>query len=99
MPAWKTIGQYMRWNAAVNTATDAFLRFTFGLDDAKAVPSYIGVHIRRGDFGSERSLGVYIEQVDSVRRQLNEATDGPFHGKASSLAVVVRSFDHFRPCY
>ena len=92
MPAWKTIGQFMRWNARVDAVTDDFVRFTFDLPDDRPLPPYIGIHIRRGDFGTERTLGVYIDQVTNVRRMLNDDPHGPYHGRADELAVMVRSW-------
>ncbi|KAF7302714.1 hypothetical protein HMN09_00906300 [Mycena chlorophos] len=49
-PAWRFVGQHMRWTPYIqNLATD-YLRKAFDIHDGEDVPPYIAVHVRHNDF-------------------------------------------------
>lgn len=52
--AWETVGQFMRWEPALEEMARGYLRRMFGVSDKKGkkVPPFISVHIRRSDIGN-----------------------------------------------
>ncbi|KAK7695288.1 hypothetical protein QCA50_002478 [Cerrena zonata] len=49
-PAWKYVARYLRWSDPVQETAAAYVNRLFGLPDDAAVPPYITIHVRHGDF-------------------------------------------------
>ncbi|KAJ2930506.1 hypothetical protein H1R20_g6581, partial [Candolleomyces eurysporus] len=49
-PAWRYVGQYMRWTPQLEALVDHYVRRTIGVSDGEVTPTWIAVHIRHGDF-------------------------------------------------
>ncbi|KAJ6621115.1 hypothetical protein B0H10DRAFT_2352825 [Mycena sp. CBHHK59/15] len=60
-PAWRYVGQHMRWLPALEQVALQYTRRAFGLDGDVPIPPFISVHVRRNDFKSQCRLGVALE--------------------------------------
>ncbi|KAL1746913.1 hypothetical protein HDZ31DRAFT_61736 [Schizophyllum fasciatum] len=97
-PAWWMAGQHVRFTRAVRERAQGQLRRAFALQAEAAVPAYISVHIRRGDFvdicGDVPTnecfapLSAYVRRVQEVQENL-QARDG-----VAIERVIVSSNEH-----
>ncbi|KAJ7361204.1 hypothetical protein DFH08DRAFT_843459 [Mycena albidolilacea] len=79
-PAWRFVGQYMRWTDTLERLTDAYLRHTLGVGAHDPIPLFISVHARRddfqnwcGEFTKEECfapLSVIARRVDEVKAEV-----------------------------
>ncbi|KAG0702475.1 hypothetical protein DFH29DRAFT_989773 [Suillus ampliporus] len=79
-PAWRFVGQHMRWNASLERIADAHTRRAMNVPVNEPMPPYISIHIRRGDFGNQcrdvpldqcfASLSVIAHRVSEVQEEL-----------------------------
>ncbi|KAF5323560.1 hypothetical protein D9611_005638 [Ephemerocybe angulata] len=51
-PAWRFVGQHMRWTPQLDNLVDQYARRAIGVSDEEATPKWIGIHIRHGDFAN-----------------------------------------------
>ncbi|KAJ7922906.1 hypothetical protein B0H13DRAFT_1982257 [Mycena leptocephala] len=49
-PAWRYVGQYMRWTAALEQLADTYVRQALRIDAHDPIPPFISIHARRDDF-------------------------------------------------
>ncbi|KAF9527346.1 hypothetical protein CPB83DRAFT_836712 [Crepidotus variabilis] len=81
-PVWRTVGRWLKFSKKMHEMTKEYLDVLFGRaseDGSSETPPFIAVHVRRGDFKQECGhrvcsppLSVYGDQVDEVRRELQE---------------------------
>ncbi|KAJ7608219.1 hypothetical protein FB45DRAFT_946997 [Roridomyces roridus] len=85
--AWHSVGEHMTWSKEVRNAGEKYTRQTLGIEEGEAIPPYIAVHIRRGDFAvlcdltyhtpleeCLAPLHAYVRRVEEVRAELVEKT-------------------------
>ncbi|KIK40127.1 hypothetical protein CY34DRAFT_87868, partial [Suillus luteus UH-Slu-Lm8-n1] len=60
-PAWRFVGQHMRWTARMERIADMHARRAMGVMVDGPTPPYVSIHIRHGDF-SEQCEGIPIDQ-------------------------------------
>ncbi|KAJ7446407.1 hypothetical protein B0H11DRAFT_2248850 [Mycena galericulata] len=49
-PAWRYVGQHMRWTPRLEQMGDAYIRRALGLREDAALPPFVAVHVRHNDF-------------------------------------------------
>lgn len=49
-PAWRRVGQFMRWEPRLEALGDVYVRRAIGVPDGEPTPPYISIHIRHNDF-------------------------------------------------
>ncbi|KAF7347413.1 hypothetical protein MVEN_01497200 [Mycena venus] len=49
-PAWRYVGQYMRWTAALERLADEYVRYALRIAASDPIPPFIAIHARRDDF-------------------------------------------------
>ncbi|KAJ7654723.1 hypothetical protein B0H17DRAFT_956880 [Mycena rosella] len=79
-PAWRYVGQYMRWTAALEHLAETYVRKALRVDAHDPIPPFIAVHARRddfqgwcGDYTTEEcfaSLYVIARRVQEVKAEL-----------------------------
>lgn len=77
---WIEAGQHLRFSNHLEGLADLYLTRLFDVSKVKNIPPFITVHIRRGDFATERgltSLDKYTDAVQRVREKLNWRIDNP----------------------
>ncbi|KAJ7627140.1 hypothetical protein FB45DRAFT_835412 [Roridomyces roridus] len=83
--AWHAVGEHMTWSREVRNAGEKYTRQVFGIEEGEAIPPYIAVHIRRGDFAiwcdltyhtpledCFAPLSTYARRVEEVQAELME---------------------------
>lgn len=99
-PAWSFAGRYVRFTTAVRERAQVHLLQAFGLHPEAALPNFISVHIRRGDFVDVcentpieecfAPLSAYVRRVREVQEELEMR-----HG-VSVQRVIVSSNEQNR---
>ncbi|KAG2339449.1 hypothetical protein BDR05DRAFT_968039 [Suillus weaverae] len=79
-PAWRFVGQHMRWTASMEMLADAHARRAMNVSLNEPTPPYITIHIRHGDFREQceevpvdqcfASLPVIARRVSEVQEEL-----------------------------
>jgi hypothetical protein len=82
-PAWRFVGQHMRWNASIERLADAHARRAMNVPVDEPTPPYISIHVRHGDFGDQcrdvhnvpldqcfASLSIIARRVSEVQEEL-----------------------------
>ncbi|KAK6985031.1 hypothetical protein R3P38DRAFT_3231072 [Favolaschia claudopus] len=76
---WRLVGKHLHWNPRVEALAREYTRQTLGLLENEAIPPYIAVHVRHGDFGAWCTrplnecfapLSAYALRVDEVKTEL-----------------------------
>jgi len=81
--AWGSVGRYAHWNPELEDIAKGYLRRAFQVSDRKgvAVPPFIGIHIRRGDFAKLcphdnpnclPSVADWVARIEQVKGNLTE---------------------------
>lgn len=79
-PAWNQVGRHVRFNWWMVERSEGYLRRAFGLDKDQAIPPFIAIHIRHGDFHDNCGLSGhclssperFAEKVEEVESSLLE---------------------------
>ncbi|VDC00650.1 unnamed protein product [Peniophora sp. CBMAI 1063] len=83
-PVWRDVARHMHWNPDLQTLADKHLRRMFNLGASDAIPPFIGIHIRHGDFydyckyadvsreACFPSMAEYSAEVQRIRKTLEE---------------------------
>lgn len=79
-PAWRYVGQHMRWTAALEKLADEYIRDSLRLGTHDPIPPFIAIHARRddfqgwcGDFTNDEcfaSLSVIARRVNEVKAEV-----------------------------
>jgi len=79
-PAWRFVGQYMRWSPQLESLINQYARRTIGVPDDEPTPNWIAVHVRHGDFKNLCAdvplsdcfapLSVIAKRVQEVKEEL-----------------------------
>ncbi|KAG2055538.1 hypothetical protein BDR06DRAFT_953820 [Suillus hirtellus] len=79
-PAWRFVGQHMRWTANMEKIADAHARRAMNVPVTEPTPPYISIHIRHGDFSKQceefpvdqcfAPLSVIARRVSEVQEEL-----------------------------
>ncbi|KAL9716465.1 hypothetical protein Ac2012v2_000913 [Leucoagaricus gongylophorus] len=82
-PAWRSVGQYLRWTPQLEAIAEAYVRTTLGAPEGSPVPPYIGIHVRHGDFKNWcgqvpvedcfASIAVLARRVEEIKTELRES--------------------------
>ncbi|KXN88805.1 hypothetical protein AN958_06674 [Leucoagaricus sp. SymC.cos] len=82
-PAWRFVGQHLRWTPRLETIADIYVRATLGTPEGSETPPYIGIHIRHGDFKNWcgevpvedcfASISVINRRVEEVKTEIQES--------------------------
>ncbi|KAF9225474.1 hypothetical protein BS17DRAFT_879488 [Gyrodon lividus] len=81
-PAWRFVGQHMRWNATLEKIADGYARRAMNIPDNEPTPAFISIHVRHGDFRTYcddlpedqcfAPLPVIARRVSEVQQELRE---------------------------
>ncbi|KIK97545.1 hypothetical protein PAXRUDRAFT_824800 [Paxillus rubicundulus Ve08.2h10] len=81
-PAWRFVGQHMRWTSTLENLADTYARRAMGIPDDEPTPAFISIHIRHGDFRVYCNdipedqcfapLPVIARRVSEVQQELRE---------------------------
>ncbi|KAJ7103060.1 hypothetical protein B0H15DRAFT_767901, partial [Mycena belliarum] len=95
-PAWRYVGQHMRWTTALEQIADAYIRKTFGVMAHDPTPPFISVHARRDDF--EGWCGDYSREdcfppLLVMARRVHEVQAEIFQRKGIMVTRVIITSD------
>ncbi|KIJ66268.1 hypothetical protein HYDPIDRAFT_174416 [Hydnomerulius pinastri MD-312] len=81
-PAWRFVGQHMRWNTTLEKLADEYARRAMSVPDDDPTPPFISIHIRHGDFRNYCNeipedqcfapLPVIARRVSEVQQELRD---------------------------
>ncbi|KAG1905317.1 uncharacterized protein F5891DRAFT_1008767 [Suillus fuscotomentosus] len=100
-PAWRFVGQHMRWNATMEKLADAHARRAMNVPGRlKPVPPYISVHIRHGDF-RDQCHGLPVDQcfasLSIIARRVSEVQEELRTRKGIEVTHVIMTSDESDP--
>ncbi|KAJ7648342.1 hypothetical protein DFH06DRAFT_1095762 [Mycena polygramma] len=94
-PAWRLVGQYLRWNPRVEDLAQQYVRRAFGLTAADAIPPYITIHVRHGDFKDwcRRPVDECFAPLSAFARRVEEVKAELLQTKGIAVQHVVMTSD------
>ncbi|KAG2140052.1 hypothetical protein DEU56DRAFT_291167 [Suillus clintonianus] len=100
-PAWRFVGQHMRWNATIERLADAHARRAMNVQSNEPTPPYISVHIRHGDFGDQCNDGISLDQcfapLSIIARRVSEVQEELRTQKGVEVTQVIVTSDESDP--
>ncbi|KAG0699739.1 hypothetical protein DFH29DRAFT_854523 [Suillus ampliporus] len=99
-PAWRFVGQHMRWNASIERLADAHARRAMNVPLDEPTPPYISVHVRHGDF-RDQCNDVPVDQclasLSIIGRRVSEVQEELRTRKGIEVTHVIMTSDEHDP--
>ncbi|KAG2128627.1 uncharacterized protein EDB93DRAFT_1256626 [Suillus bovinus] len=100
-PAWRFVGQHMRWTASMEQIADAHARHAMNVPPLiEPTPPYISVHIRHGDF-SQQCGQIPVDQcfapLSVIARRVSEVQEELRTHKGIDVTHVIMTSDERDP--
>lgn len=99
-PAWRFVGQHMRWNASMERLADAHARRAMKVPGNEPTPPYISIHIRHGDF-RDQCHGIPLDQcfapLPIIARRVSEVQEELRAQKGIDVTQVIMTSDELDP--
>ncbi|KAJ7110316.1 hypothetical protein C8R43DRAFT_163694 [Mycena crocata] len=94
-PAWRYVGQYMRWTTAIEQLADSYVRKTLGVASHDPIPPFISVHARRQDFQGWCSVPIEecFASLQAIARRVDEVKAEIWHRKGTMVHRVIITSD------
>lgn len=99
-PAWRNVGRHLHWTSHLNNIVDQYVRHTLRVADGDKTPTWIGIHIRRGDFANvckinlnEDDLSKCFAPLSSIARRVEEVKDELREKKGIIVDNVIMTSD------
>ncbi|KAK7063789.1 lysophospholipase NTE1 [Favolaschia claudopus] len=96
-PAWRYVGQHMRWTAALEQLADEYIRHTLKVDPEDSIPPFVSVHARRDDFEGWCPEAVTIEEcfasLPVIARRVDEVKAEILGRKGVTVEHVIITSD------
>ncbi|KAH6918153.1 hypothetical protein BKA70DRAFT_1089311 [Coprinopsis sp. MPI-PUGE-AT-0042] len=99
-PAWREVGQHLHWTPRLNDIADQYVRRTLGVADGEKTPTWIGIHIRRGDFANictinlnETDLTKCFAPLSTIARRVDEVKAELLEKKGIVVDNVIMTSD------
>ncbi|KAG1743338.1 uncharacterized protein EDB91DRAFT_1275488 [Suillus paluster] len=99
-PAWRFVGQHMRWTASIERLADAHARRAMKVPVDEPTPPYISIHIRHGDFGDQCHdipLDQCFASLSVIARRVSEAQEDLRTRKGIEVTQVIMTSDESDP--
>ncbi|CAK5280618.1 unnamed protein product [Mycena citricolor] len=94
-PAWRFVGQHMRWTKTLSVLAEDYVRRSLGLHSYEKIPPFITVHVRHGDFRDWCEDDVLPENcfapMGAIQRRVTEVRDelSQVHGIEAKSVIVT----------
>ncbi|KAG2112419.1 hypothetical protein DEU56DRAFT_201839 [Suillus clintonianus] len=99
-PAWRFVGQHMRWNATIERIADEHARRAMNVPKDKPTPPYISIHIRHGDF-SQECIDIPLDQcfasLPVIARRVSEVQEELRTQKGIEVTHIIMTSDESDP--
>ncbi|KAG2037002.1 hypothetical protein BDR03DRAFT_1092124 [Suillus americanus] len=99
-PAWRFVGQHMRWTASMERLADSYVRRTLNVPANQPTPPYVSIHIRHGDF-HEQCGEVPVDQcfapLSVIARRVSEVQEELRTRKGIEARHVIMTSDERDP--
>ncbi|KAJ7729241.1 hypothetical protein DFH07DRAFT_850334 [Mycena maculata] len=95
-PAWRYVGQYMRWTDPLVKLADEYVRRTLGVDATEPIPPFISIHARRDDFQGwcgDFTLDECFAPLEVINRRVQEVKAELFQRKAIMVHHIIITSD------
>ncbi|KAJ7269244.1 hypothetical protein B0H12DRAFT_1094832 [Mycena haematopus] len=95
-PAWRYVGQHMRWAPTLDRLTDVYIRHSLRLGTHDPIPPFISVHARRDDF--QGWCGEYTNEqcfapLHAIARRVDEVKAEIWQQKRIAVNHVIITSD------
>ncbi|KAF4573193.1 hypothetical protein EYR36_007703 [Pleurotus pulmonarius] len=96
-PAWRYVGQHMRWTMTLQGIADDYVRATIGVqDEDEPTPPFISIHVRHGDFAvycGDRPVEECFAPISVIARRVQEVKDELKTRKGIDVRHVIMTSD------
>ncbi|KAJ7446410.1 hypothetical protein B0H11DRAFT_2084608 [Mycena galericulata] len=96
-PAWRRVGQHMRWTAALEQLGEEYIRRTLGVREVEPIPPFLSVHVRHGDFTTwciaGFSPGECFAPLSAYARRVREVQEELLERKGTEVKHVIVTSD------
>ncbi|KAJ6520070.1 hypothetical protein C8R45DRAFT_805951 [Mycena sanguinolenta] len=96
-PAWRFVGQHMRWTPRLERLSDDYIRRTLNVRWNEPIPPFISVHVRHNDFKEWCEPDVTLEEcfapLSAIERRVREVQDELRESKGIEVEHVIVTSD------
>ncbi|KAJ7631211.1 hypothetical protein FB45DRAFT_917836 [Roridomyces roridus] len=96
-PAWRSVGQYLRWTPTLERLAEVYIRQAFGLHQAADIPPFIAVHVRHTDFADWCEAGIDTNDcfapLTAMAQRVQEVQDEIKETKGIEVKNVIITSD------
>jgi len=95
-PAWRYVGQHMRWTQSLEDLADIYVRRTIGVQEGDPTPPWISIHLRHGDFSAwcgDVPTSDCFASLDIVGRRVREVQEELLARKGLDVKHVIMTSD------
>lgn len=98
-PAWRFVGQYMRWTESMEMLADTHARHAMNVPVNEPTPPYITIHIRHGDFSEQCEVPVdqCFAPMSVIQRRVSEVQEELRTRKGIEVTHVIMTSDETDP--
>ncbi|KAH7927278.1 hypothetical protein BV22DRAFT_1045518 [Leucogyrophana mollusca] len=101
-PAWRSVGQHMRWTDRLMKMSDEYLRRAMSIAEDEATPPFISIHIRHGDFRNycnDIPLDQCFASIPIIARRVAEVQEDLRQRKGLNVTRVMMTSDERDPAW
>jgi len=100
-PAWRFVGQHMRWNPHLKQVAEQYVRRTVGSPEDQPTPPWIGIHMRHGDFKTwcGEDLSECFPSFPAISRRVEEVKAEVLQLKGIVVEHVIMTSDETDPVW
>ncbi|KAJ7492380.1 hypothetical protein FB451DRAFT_1388779 [Mycena latifolia] len=96
-PAWRYVGQHMRWTARLERLGDRYIRQALGVKEDDPIPPFVAVHVRHNDFEDWCEESITLSEcfapLPVIARRVREVQEEIRERKSIEVAHVIVTSD------
>ncbi|KAL0951547.1 hypothetical protein HGRIS_008230 [Hohenbuehelia grisea] len=101
-PAWRYVGQHMRWTKPLEDLAEMYVRETLAVPPGEVTPPWITIHVRHGDFAGwcgETPLLDCFAPISVIAKRVEEVKAALLVKKGVAVKHVIMTSDERDPSW
>jgi len=94
-PAWRFVGQHVRFTPRIEELADSYVRKAIGVEEGHPTPPWIAIHMRHGDFRNScgKNMTGCFPPIAAIARRVDEVKEEIQWRKGISVNHVIMTSD------